>query len=107
METHTSHSQKKAKCSMIVWSSTYLFLLPFLFDIFGPRANIFAYHSFRERSFSALLLILILSFPLSLLSMWYCYYKRYYKIVRFCWIFPFFLFLCCLIVSLIIFCFQF
>jgi uncharacterized membrane protein len=80
--------RKKAKCSMIVWSLTYLVLSPFWFCI-GLSTGLNSIHLLPNDKwlFFANLLI-VLAVPLSLFLMWFSYAKGYYEMTRVCWLMP-------------------
>ena len=92
-EDTTSLAQKKAKCSMIVWGLTYLFLFPFLFFFFAPFVGA---HSINAPLMNKLIdfidLLPIFAMPLSFFLMWFSYSKTYYSATRLCWIIPIFFF---------------
>src|SRR5262249_13071874 len=86
---HTTLTQKKAKCSMIVWAFTYLLLFPSLFFFFVPFARISSINSsFTSKFLSFVDLLPIFAMPLSLFLMWLSYSKAYYNITRLCWVIP-------------------
>src|SRR5262245_21938942 len=102
MTTDITKIQKKAKCSMIVWTLAYLFLFPFLFFIFAPIIGIFyANQSLLIRFLSIMDILPILSMPLSSFLMWYSYSKSYYYITRICWLIPLFLFAVTLLLHIV------
>jgi len=92
-EDMTSFAQKKAKCSMIVWGLTYLFLFPFLFFFFAPfvGANLIN-ATFMNKLIGFINLLPIFAMPLSFFLMCFSYSKTYYNITRLCWVIPIFFF---------------
>jgi hypothetical protein len=88
-ENTTSVVQKKAKCSMIVWGLTYLFLFPFLFFFFASFVGANSINaSLTKKLIGFITLLPIFAMPLSFFLMWFSYSKAYYKVVRLCWIIP-------------------
>jgi len=102
MTTLSSNIQKKAKCSAIVWSITYLLLFPFLFFLFAPFVTALPSHSYLNKFFTLIDFLPILSLLFSPVLMCYCYSKAYYKIARFGWTIPVFLFALALLLPMIL-----
>lgn len=102
-EELTTHSQKKAKCSMIVWGITYLFLFPFLFFRLGL---FFVLNIFNGSLLNTLIGFVsispIIAMPLAFLLMWYSYSKSYFKVTRLCWTIPIFFFVFALLTHIIL-----
>jgi hypothetical protein len=95
--------QKKAKCSMIVWGLSYLFLFPFLFYFFAPFVGLNSSNtSFMNKLIGFIDLLPIFGMPLSLFLMWLSYSKTYYNITRLCWIIPILLFALALMIHVIL-----
>lgn len=102
-ENTTSFAQRKAKCSMIVWGLTYLFLFPFLFFFFAPFVGTHSINaSFMNKLIGLIDLLPIFTMPLSLFLMWISYSKKHYKIVRFCWVIPILFFTATLLMHVIL-----
>lgn len=100
-EDITLFAQKKAKCSIIVWGLTYLFLFPFLFFFFAPFVGVNSINvSFVNKLFGFIDLLPIFALPLSFFLMWLSYSKAYYKIVRICWIIPILFFVLALLLHI-------
>ena len=100
---HATLAQKKAKCSMIVWGFTYLFLFPFLFFFFAPFVGVNSIHpSFTSKCLSFTDLLPIFAMPLNLLLMWFSYSKTCYKITRLCWVIPVLFFALALLMHVIL-----
>lgn len=99
----TSLAKKKAKCSMIVWGLTYLFLFPFLFFFFAPFVGANSINTtFTHKLLSFIDLLPIFAMPLSFFLMWFSYSKTYYNITRLCWVIPIFFFALALLVHVIL-----
>lgn len=82
-------AQKKAKCTMIVWGLTYLFLFPFLFFFFAPFVGANSINaSVAKKLIGFITLLPIFAMPLSFFLMCFCYSRAYYKVVRLCWVIP-------------------
>ena|SRR5579864_7191064 len=95
-------AQKKAKCSMIVWSLAYLFLFPFLFFFFAPFVGANSIDAtFVNKLLGFIDLLPIFTMPLSFFLMCFTYSKAYYNITRLCWIIPIFFFALALIAHVI------
>ncbi len=102
-EDTTSLAQKKAKCSMIVWGLTYLFLFPFLFFFFAPFVGANSINAtFTHKLLGFIDLLPIFAMPLSFFLMWFSYSKTYYSITRLCWGIPIFFFALALLVHVIL-----
>lgn len=93
-----SLDQKKAKCCLIIWGITYLYLFLFLLFFLGGcvyfrlvEANTLAY-----KLFILMDLIPILSIPLTYFFMVLNYKSGHYKKIHFFWLAP-------IVVSLLIF----
>lgn len=96
-------AQKKAKCSIVVWGFTYLFLFPFLFFFFSPLLELNPINSPSTNRFLGFIdLFPIFAMPLSLLLMWFSYSKGYYKIVRLYWVIPILFFALTLLANVIL-----
>jgi hypothetical protein len=101
-EEMTSLAQKKAKCSMIVWGLTYLFLFPFLFFFLVPFIGANSINAtFMNKLLSFIDFLPIFAMPLSFFLMCFSYSKTYYKIVRLCWLIPIFFFALALVIHVI------
>jgi hypothetical protein len=88
-----SLAQKRAECSMAVWSLTYLYLFIVLSFVFGSS---FGSDLGRQNAMGQFLGLVALS-PIfiilpSLGLMWFSYLKGYYRITRICWMIPIFFF---------------
>ena len=102
-EDTTSLAQKKAKCSMIVWGCTYLFLFPFLFFFFVPFVGANSINAtFTHKLFGFIDLFPIFAMPLSFFLMWFSYSKTCYSITRLCWGIPIFFFALALLLHVIL-----
>lgn len=102
-EKTTSLAEKKAKCSMIVWGLTYLFLFPFLFFFFAPFVGANSINaSFINKLIGFMDLLPIFAMPLSLFLMWFSYSKAYYKVVRLCWVAPILFFALALLMHMVL-----
>jgi len=102
-EDITSLAQKKAKCSMIVWGFTYIFLFPFLFFFFAPFVGVNSTNaSFTKKLIGFIALLPIFAMPLSFFLMWFSYSRAYYKVVRLCWMIPIFCFALVLLMHVIL-----
>ncbi len=97
-EETISFAQKKAKCSMIVWGFTYLFLFPFLFFFFVP----FIRATSMNKLLSFINLLPIFAIPLSFFLMWFCYSKTYYGLTRLCWVIPIIFFALALLLHILL-----
>ena len=102
MTTPSTNAQKKAKCSIIVWSITYLLIFPFLFFLFAPFVAVSSSQSYLNKFFSFIDILPILLMPFSLFLMWFCYSRAYYKMARFGWIIPIFLFALALLFHIVL-----
>ena len=101
-EDRTLPAQKKAKCTMIVWGLTYLFLFPFLFFFFAPFVGVNSINtSFSKKLIGFITLLPIFEIPVSFFVMWFSYSRDYYKVVRFCWMIPLLFFALVLLVHVI------
>lgn len=88
-EDTTSFAQKKAKCSLIVWGFTYLFLFSFLFFFFVPFFIVNSSNAtFMNKLLGVMDLFPIFAMPFSFFLMVFSYSKKYYIVARFCWITP-------------------
>ncbi len=102
-EDRTSPAQKKAKCTMIVWGLTYLFLFPFLFFFFAPFVGVNSINaSFTKKLIVFITLLPIFAMPLSFFLMYFSYSRAYYKVVRFYWMIPVLFFALVLLVHFIL-----
>lgn len=96
-------AQKKAKCTMIVWGLTYLFLFPFLFFFFAPFVGANSINvSFAKKLIGFITLLPIFAMPLSFFFMCFSYSRAYYKVVRLCWVIPIFCFALVLLMHVIL-----
>lgn len=87
---------------MIVWSFTYLLLFSLVFFFFVPFIRVQSSPAFLSRFFGVVDVLPILSMPLSLFLMWFSYSRAYYKVTRFCWITPLFLFALALVLHIVL-----
>jgi hypothetical protein len=97
-----SLAQKKARCSVAVWSLTYLFLfLLFGFMIASSIKYGFASKPFTEKFHFFVSTSPVLAMPLSLGLMWFAYSKGYYRIIHICCAIPIFFFVLSLLIDAI------
>lgn len=96
-------AQKKAKCTMIVWGLTYLFLFPFLFFFFAPFVGANSINaSFAKKLIGFITLLPIFAMPASFCLMWFSYSRACYKVVRLCWMIPILFFALVLLMHMIL-----
>ena len=100
-EDRASPVQKKAKCTMIVWGLTYLFLFPFLLFFFAPFGGVNSTNtSCAKKLIGFITLLPIFAMPVSFFVTWFSYSRAYYEVVRLCWMIPILLFALVLLVHI-------